>query len=144
MSADPSSEHFELPRTVADDDIDVMEHVNNIAYLRWVQDAAVAHWTASATDEERASVAWVVVRHEIDYLTSAVRGDEVIARTWVGSTVKHYFERHTEILRAKDRKLLARARTLWCPIDLRSGRPMRASENLLRRFSVPSGLSNPS
>lgn len=136
MSAD---EYYELLIAVTADDIDVLRHVNNTVYLRWVQDAAVAHWAASATDEEKSSVAWVVVRHEIDYVSSAVREDDVIARTWVGGTVKHYFERHTEILRTKDRKLLARARTLWCPIDLRSGRPMRASEDLLRRFSVPSG-----
>lgn len=143
MSADPSSERFELPIAVADDDIDVMGHVNNIVYLRWVQEAAVAHWTSSATEEEQSAVAWVVVRHEIDYTYSARKGDMVIARTWVGSVVKNYFERHTEILRSSDRKLLARARTLWCPVDRTTLRPMRAGAELVRRFSQPSDPANP-
>jgi acyl-CoA thioester hydrolase len=61
----------------------------------------------------------------------------IVARTWVGTTVKNYFERHTEIFRAKDMKLLARARTLWCPINITTGRPMRAGEGIVRRFSIP-------
>jgi acyl-CoA thioester hydrolase len=143
MSTDPSSERYELSLAVTPDDIDIMDHVNNIVYLRWVQEAATAHWTSSATEEERQTVAWVVVRHEIDYIYSARNGDNIIARTWVGTTVKNYFERHTEIFRAKDMKLIARARTLWCPVDLRSGRPMRAGDDLVRRFSVPSNPVRP-
>ncbi len=136
MHDNPSTERYELTMSVAPEDIDMLDHVNNIVYLRWVQDAAVAHWTAAATDEEKAAVYWVVVRHEIDYLRSARRGDTIIARTWVGGTVKHYFERHTEILRASDATVLARAKTLWCPIDQKSGRPTRASESIHKRFSV--------
>jgi acyl-CoA thioester hydrolase len=83
-------------------------------------------------------VAWVVVRHEVDYKHAARMGDGVIARTWVGSASSHTFERHTEILRAADGVLLARARTLWCPIDGRTGRPLRVDTEVRGRFSVPS------
>lgn len=137
MHNNPSTERYELTMTVTPEDIDMLDHVNNIVYLRWVQDAAVAHWTAAATDEEKSAVYWVVVRHEIDYLRSARQGDTIIARTWVGGTVKHYFERHTEILRTSDASVLARAKTLWCPIDQKSGRPTRVTENIHKRFSVP-------
>src|SRR5438105_2966053 len=68
---------FELPISVQPEDIDTMGHVNNIVYLRWVQDAATAHWMAAATEEQKAEYAWVVVRHEIDYLRPAVLGDEL-------------------------------------------------------------------
>ena len=40
---DPPPEIFELPITVLASDIDQLGHVNNVTYLRWVQDAAVAH-----------------------------------------------------------------------------------------------------
>jgi acyl-CoA thioesterase FadM len=44
-------------------------------------------------------------------------GDEIVARTWVGSACRVRFERFTELLRAGGRTLLAKARTMWCPID---------------------------
>lgn len=128
-------EIFELPRTIAPDDIDELGHVNNVVYLRWVQDVAIAHWSTAATPEQQREVAWVAVRHEIDYKLPALPGDGIIARTWVGAADSHRFERHTEIVRAADRKLLARARTVWCPINRETGRLTRVSDAIRARFS---------
>ena len=139
MEIDPSTERYELSISVEPTDIDVLGHVNNVVYLRWVQDAAVAHWRAAATPGQQETIAWVVVRHEIDYKHPARSGETLIARTWVGTATVNTFERHTEILRASDHRLLARARTLWCPIDMRSGRPTRVGADVRERFSVPSG-----
>ncbi len=135
----PGAEPFELPLRVEPGDIDELNHVNNVVYLRWVQDVAIAHWKVLATPAEQAEVAWVAVRHEIDYRHPAVPGDGIIARTWVGAASGLRFERHTEILRARDRKLLARARTVWCPVDTRSGRPKEVSPQLRARFSAAPG-----
>jgi acyl-CoA thioester hydrolase len=135
---DSSTERFELPIQIQAADIDELGHVNNVVYVRWVQEAAVAHWRAASTAAQQAAVAWVVVRHEVDYKVAARMGDGVIARTWVGTASTHAFERHTEILRSADRSLLARARTLWCPIAMRTGRPMRVDTEIRERFSVPS------
>lgn len=132
----PSLERYDLPITVQPQDIDVMGHVNNTVYVRWVQEAAVAHWTSSASPEELESVVWVVVRHELDYLSSVKLTDMITARTWVGATVKNYFERFTEIRRTADGKVLSRARTLWCPLDKTTLRPVRAGAELIRRWSV--------
>ncbi len=52
---------------VASGDIDGQSHVNNVVYLRWPQDVAVAHWEALAPDEDQVTTGWVVLRHEIDY-----------------------------------------------------------------------------
>lgn len=131
-----SPERFELPRDILPEDIDNLGHVNNVVYLRWVQDVAVAHWSAAATPEQQAEVAWVAVRHEIDYKHPALPGDGIIARTWVGTADSHRFERHTEIVRAADGKLLARARTLWCPVNRTTGRLTRVSEAVRTRFST--------
>ena len=49
MSSDPSTERFVLPITVEASDIDELGHVNNVVYLRWVQEIATAHWQAAAT-----------------------------------------------------------------------------------------------
>jgi acyl-CoA thioester hydrolase len=127
---------FELRISVEPDDIDRLGHVNNIVYLRWAQDAAVAHWEAAASPEDQAAVACVAVRHEIDYKAPAFLGDEILVRTWVGSATAITFERHTEMRRVSDQKLLSRARTLWCPINRETGRPQRVSAELRVQFST--------
>src|SRR5271157_948200 len=127
---------FELALAVEPADIDQLGHVNNVIYLRWVQEAAVAHWTAAAPAADQAKLLWVVVRHEIDYKQAAFLGDRIIARTWVGTASRIRFERFTELLRARDRSLLAKARTLWCPIDTRTGRPASVSPEVRACFSV--------
>jgi acyl-CoA thioester hydrolase len=137
MTAPPAAERFTLPLEVQPADIDALGHVNNVVYLRWVQDVAVAHWNALTTPAQKAAVLWVVVRHEIDYRQAARLGDKLLARTWVGRASRHTFERHTEILRAEDERTLARARTLWCPIDPGNGRPMQVPADVRERFSVP-------
>jgi acyl-CoA thioester hydrolase len=134
----PAPERFALPIKVQDVDIDQLGHVNNVVYLKWVQDAAVAHWRAAATREQQAALAWVVIRHEIDYASAARPGDDIVAETWVGVASRWTFERHTEIRRPADGKLLARARTLWCPIDVGTGRPARVDADVRARFSVAS------
>ena len=132
----PSAQPFELVIAVEPADIDQLGHVNNVIYLRWVQEAAVAHWTAAAPAADQAKLLWVVVRHEIDYKQAAFLGDGIVARTWVGSASRIRFERFTELLRAGDRSLLAQARTLWCPIDARTGKPASVSPEVRACFSV--------
>lgn len=131
----PTHAPFEQRRVVEPPDLDERAHVNNVVYVRWVQDVATAHWRAHAPAEAQERIAWVALRHEIDYLSPARLGDEVVLRTWVGSAEGLSFERFTEVRRAGDGRLLARARTLWCPVDARSGRPHRVSTEVRAQFS---------
>lgn len=129
-------EVFDLPIRVVPADIDEMGHVNNVTYVRWVQEVATAHWKALAPAADQAALLWIVLRHEIDYKQAARLGDEVVARTWVGEARRVRFERHTEIVRAADGVLLAKARTVWCSIDVQSRRPVGVSPELRALFSV--------
>jgi acyl-CoA thioester hydrolase len=133
---------FTHPVRVAEGDLDAQAHVNNVVYVRWVQDAAVAHWEALTTPETRAEVGWVLLRHEIDYHRPARLGDEVRVRTAVGHLEGLTFERLTEI-RDAGGQLLAKSRTLWCPVDPRTGRPRRVSAELRAVFSVAPGVGAP-
>jgi len=128
-------EKHELRFAVDAADIDELGHVNNVVYLRWVQDAAVSHWMASASPADQDALVWVVLRHEIDYRKPAKAGDGIVLRTWVGSATRLKFERLTEILRESDGVVLASARTLWCPLDRRTGRPSVVSGEVRERFS---------
>jgi acyl-CoA thioester hydrolase len=131
------AEVYEIKFPVRPGDIDQLEHVNNVAYLRWVQDVAVAHWTARATKQCQDELLWVVLRHEIDYKQSARLGDEIRALTWVGAATRVRFDRFTELRRAADDVLLAKARSVWCPINAQTRRPAGVSADLLELFSSP-------
>ena len=127
---------FTQRRRVMPDDLDAQAHVNNVVYVAWVQDVAIAHWEALAPPEIARAVSWVASRHEIDYLAPALQGDEVEVRTRVGHAEGLRFERHTEVRRLPDERLLARSRTLWVPVDPRSGRPMRVGPEVRALVSV--------
>jgi acyl-CoA thioester hydrolase len=120
--------------TVQSGDIDGLGHVNNLVYLRWVQEVATSHWNTIATREDQEAITWVVVRHEIDYLRSAVEGDRVAALTWVEGWTGATSERHTEIRRLGDGEILARAVTRWCALDPVSGRPRRINRGTTLPF----------
>jgi acyl-CoA thioester hydrolase len=127
---------FEIAVQILPGDVDGMGHVNNIVYVRWIQEVAQAHWAAVAPAEAQAAMTWVVLRHEVDYLRAARPGDEVRARTWIGQAQAIRYERHTEIIRA-DGTVLARGRTLWCPVDIHTGRPKRVPPAVRAAFAAP-------
>ena len=114
---------FKHSITVSLADIDAMGHANNVVYLRWVQEIAEAHWSAMASAELRAKYAWVVVRHEIDYVSPAILNDKLIGTTWVNLPDGARSTRHVEIFNQTTNKLSARARTTWCLLSSATMRP---------------------
>jgi acyl-CoA thioester hydrolase len=124
---------FTLPLEVRPDDIDQQGHVNNVAFLRYIQDAAVAHWYAVAPADLQAAFAWYVRRHELDYLRPGLPGDTLTARTWVGEPGGATWERFTEIARA-DGTVLVKARTVWVLIDAATLRPRRIEAEMVARL----------
>jgi acyl-CoA thioester hydrolase len=74
---------FTAPVTIRKGDIDRQGHVNNVAFVRYVQDVAVARWRAAAPPDHPAAFTWVVRRHEVEYLRPGLPGEELVARTIV-------------------------------------------------------------
>ena len=130
----PVAERFAHPIVVADADIDGNGHANNVVYLRWVQEAAVAHWLAAVEPDLAKALSWVVVRHEIDYKRPAYRGENLVVTTWLGEITAATTERFCAIARGADGEVLARARTIWCAIDPGSGRPKRLDPRIRGYF----------
>jgi acyl-CoA thioester hydrolase len=127
---------FRLDLSVADEDIDVLGHASNIAFVRWIQDVAIAHSASVGLGLEayhRLGAVFVVVRHEIDYLRPALRGDALEARTWISSVMAAKCHRATELVR-KDGQLLARGLTTWGFIEMASGRPRRIPDEVRAAF----------
>lgn len=127
MNAEKSFRH---PIIVKPGDIDHLGHVNNVVYLRWMQEAAEAHWNRLSTPEERKQIAWVVLRHEIDYRLPARLSDELYALTWVGETEGLRSVRYVRIFR-EPQVLLAEAKTTWLLVDAATQRPRRIGPEVL-------------
>lgn len=124
----PDEPHVcEMPIEVAPHHIDVLGHVNNVVYVHWMQEVAVCHWRAAATEREQASLVWVALRHEVDYSKAAFDGDSLTARTWIGNTKGVRYERFTEIVRPADGARLVRARSEWCALSADTLRPQRVN-----------------
>lgn len=130
---------FEVARTVVAEEIDGLGHVNNLVYLRWLQDAAVEHsaiegWDAAAY--RRIGRAWVARSHFIEYLAPARVGDRVLVRTWVTGMKRATSTRRYEVFCADDSVKLIRAETHWAFIALETHRPARIPEEVRDSFVV--------
>ena len=115
-------------------DIDVLGHVNNTVWVRWMEELAVAHWDAVASPEHRAAYYWVVTRHEIDYRANVREGEPVTAETWVADRPKGArFDRRFRFTDATGR-VLVEAVTTWALIDAASGRLARVRDEVAAPF----------
>lgn len=130
----PGRQVFTGQFTPAASDIDDNGHVNNVVYVRWIQDMAISHWRSRQPAEDQARWAWIVLRHEIDYRRALMPGETATARTWVAETPDGpRFDRFVRI-DGPDGAMCAQARTVWCLIDQASGRPKRVSQDIVDRF----------
>ncbi len=116
---------FRMDIEVRPDHIDALGHVNNVVYLQWVQDASDAHWK-TVDPALQAACKWVVLRHEIDYKSSALPGDQLEAFTWVDPSAGGVRStRHVWIQRKGSQQVLVMAATTWCLLDPSTDRPRR-------------------
>ncbi len=130
---------YEHSLTVVAAEIDGLGHVNNLVYLRWLQDAAVAHsahqgWDSAAY--RSLGLAWVARSHFIEYLAPARCDDAVIVRTWVADMKRVTSLRKYQILRAGDGQLLAQAQTNWAFVEISTHRLRRIPPEIADAFEV--------
>jgi acyl-CoA thioester hydrolase len=120
-------------------EIDDLGHANNVAYIAWLQAAAVAHSAAQGWPPARyreLGQGWVVRSHAIEYLQPAFAGDRVVVETWVATMKKVTSLRRYRIARAGDGALLATAETNWAFVDLAAGKPVRIPPEVATAFVV--------
>lgn len=126
--------------TVSAADIDRLAHVNNVAYLRWLEDVAWAHSESVGLDFpacQRLGVACVARRHEIDYLGAAFEDERLAAATWITENDGRLsLWRAYQIIRVADAKTLLRARTHWVCARLDNGKPCRMPEEFKTGYAV--------
>lgn len=119
--------------------VDGNGHANNVEYVRWMQDAAVAHadaagCTAATRD---AGATWVVRSHHVEYRRPAFAGDRVRVETWVADFRRAFSLRKYRFVRAADGTVLAEGETDWVFVDVRTSRPRTIPPEIAAMFGVP-------
>ena len=137
---------FEYHLTVTEGEIDGQGHVNNLEYLKWMQDAAVAHSAEQGWTTQRyrnLGSGWVARTHRIEYLQPAFAGENIIVKTWISNFKKVTSLRKYKIIRSADAAVLATAETNWAFIGLERYIPRRIPQELCESFEVVGPESEP-
>ena len=129
---------FEIHQKVAWRDIDPAQHVNNAVYLVYIEECgmqviAAHHWPVSRMLKEGFAI--LLRRNQVQYLQSAVLGDQLSITTWASAVKRSTAARHYTIKRTGDGQVLANVHSLGVWIDLSTGRPIRIPPGLLADFA---------
>ena len=118
--------------------VDRNRHVNNVAYVQWMQDAAIAHSAATGCTRmtEAIGATWVARMHRIEYLSPAFAGEAITILTWVADFRKVRSLRRYRFIRAADQRVLAQGETDWVLVDVATGRPRGIPAELANLFEL--------
>ncbi len=114
-----------------------IRHVNNLRYLEWFIDAATEHAESLGWGMETCKsmgLAWVAKSHQIDYITPAYQGDELIIRTWIEKVSPTRITRRYECKR--DEQIIATASTVWVIVDYTSAKARALPKALKKKFDT--------
>jgi len=105
---------------VSKNDLDELNHVNNVIYIHWVQEIAKNHWKSLVSSEIIKNYYWVLLEHQIKYLHPAFLGDKIILKTYIEKTEVVKSNRIVEIYNTDTNKLLVTSKTIWCLINAKT------------------------
>jgi acyl-CoA thioester hydrolase len=127
--------------TVPAEAVDENRHANNVAYVQWMQEAAIQHSAACGGTRlaQALGASWVIRTHRIEYLSPAFAGDAVTVVTWVVNFRKVRSLRRYRFIRAADQTVLAEGETNWVFVDAATGRPQAIPDEIRKAFGVAVG-----
>lgn len=127
---------YVLVRQADKSEVDRLGHVNNTAYLQWMEEVSWEHIAPLGMDWEshqRLGKAMAITRTEIDYLASAYEGEWIAVGTWItGCDDRLTSSRAFQLIRLSDHKVLVRANCRYACITLQSGRPTRMPQEFVQ------------
>lgn len=125
---------FEKTLTVSNNDLDGLNHVNNVRYVQWVQDVAEEHWNLKASADILDAYFWVMLSHHIQYKGQAFLNDILVLKTFVTKSEGVTSTRMVEIYNKNTEKLLTTSETKWCFMSKDNNRPARIPQNIIELF----------
>lgn len=135
----PISPIYSKTITIPASVIDENGHVNNVAYVQWMQDIAVEHYASiGGIEAQGPDATWVVREHKIEYLLPAFAGEEIEIRTWIENVRRVRSLRKYEFARKTDGKVLVKGETDWVFVDAKMGVPAAIPPQVTRIFEQQS------
>ncbi len=116
---------------------DAYGHVNNVNYLRYMQEAAFDASAAAGFDFNRYTAMnrwWLVRQTDVTYRQPARYGDTIEVKTWVLDFHRVRSRRCYELRSARTGQLAATGLTDWVFVDAATGRPAPAPEEMVAAF----------
>ena len=131
----PSSPIYSKSFLIPSSAIDENGHVNNVAYVQWMQDIAVEHYSSiGGVEAQGTESTWVVREHKIEYFLPAFENEEIEIRTWVENVRRVRSLRKYEFVRKSDGKTLVKGETDWVFVDAKSGMPRAIPTTVFQVF----------
>jgi len=118
--------------------IDLMQHVNNVHYLQWLENVAWDHSVVLGMrpqDYTRLGHGMVVRRHELDYVAPALLGDRVLLGTWITGLDRLSLHRRYQFVRESDGATLFRGATHFVCVEIASGKVRRMLPEFTAAYS---------
>jgi len=132
----PISSIYSKPFVIPNTSIDENGHVNNVAYVQWMQDIAVEHYSSiGGIEAQGVEATWVVREHRIEYFLPAFAGEEIEIKTWVENVRRVRSLRKYEFVRKSDGRTLVKGETDWVFVDLKTGTPRAIPQEVSKVFS---------
>lgn len=134
---------FEIAVTASD--VDRNGHVNNVVYIQWMQDAAIAHARESGCTQasEAVGATWVVRTHHIEYLSPAFAGERITVLTWPSNFKRVRSVRKYKFVRENDQVVIAQAETDWVFVNAKTGRPQSIPDAVKNSLPIVSEEQEP-
>ncbi len=121
-------------------DIDAMGHLNNVAYLRYLEWARQKYWLTMRGSSDFLDIDFVVARSEIDYRSSVSMGEVLEIDIHVSRMGRSSFDFSYRVT-AADGRLVAEATTTQVCFDWRERRKAALSPE--RRLEIEAFEAGP-
>lgn len=119
--------------TVPASAIDANQHVNNLAYLHWIQGLIIDYSLdkgCTIRHLKKNGGTWAIVSHSIDYFASASENDDIVIFSWIGRLGEKSLDSHFIFYRASDDTVLVEARTTFVYVNISTGKGMTLPQDL--------------
>ena len=133
-----------IPLQIRPSDCDSLDHVNNSAYVAYVQHAVAERLAGqgfAADWSESGPCHWAMQDLASEYRLASSFGDQLLAQVWLAEadTIRPMFG--CEIVRwnGEDRQVVVRSQSHWQRLEAGSGQPVALPEALLSALAEDAG-----
>ena len=129
---------YKLQLKIDKEALDENGHTNNVQYVKWMQDAAIAHATSTGSVElaKNIGATWVVRSHHVTYYKPAFLNEVIEIFTWVSDFRKVRSLRKYKFVKKEDGSVLAQGETEWVFVNISTGRPLPIPDDIWNLFTI--------